>query len=87
MFLLMKFLVRLAKYHSNNVITSDSGNGAFHTEEETMEQILKKENSAAGVYSWLKSNAKTSGLTLTKDVVGVVATLGKVESDNLSRLI
>ncbi|XP_014491485.1 protein DEFECTIVE IN MERISTEM SILENCING 3 isoform X2 [Vigna radiata var. radiata] len=65
----------------------DSGNGAFHTEEETMEQILKKENSAAGVYSWLKSNAKTSGLTLTKDVVGVVATLGKVESDNLSRML
>ncbi|BAT87837.1 hypothetical protein VIGAN_05125000 [Vigna angularis var. angularis] len=79
--------VRLAKYHSNNVITLDSGNGAFHTEEETMEQILKKENSAAAVFSWLKSNAQTSGLTLTKDIVGVVATLGKVESDNLSRIL
>jgi len=83
----MKFLVSLAKYHSNNVITSNSGNGAFHTEEETMKQILKKENSAAGVVSWLKDNAQTSNLTLTKDVVGVVATLGKVENNNLSRLI
>ncbi|ESW19313.1 hypothetical protein PHAVU_006G113900 [Phaseolus vulgaris] len=79
--------VSLAKYHSNNVITSDSGNGAFHTEEETMEQIMKKENTAAGVFSWLKGNAQTSNLTLTKDVVGVVATLGKVESDNLSRIL
>ncbi|XP_027931212.1 protein DEFECTIVE IN MERISTEM SILENCING 3-like [Vigna unguiculata] len=79
--------VSLAKYHSNNVITSDSGNGSFHTEEETMEQILKKENSAAGVFSWLKGNAQTSSLTLTKDVVGVVATLGKVESDDLSRIL
>ncbi|CAJ1975997.1 unnamed protein product [Sphenostylis stenocarpa] len=79
--------VSLAKYHSNNVITSNCGNGAFHTEDETMEQILKKENSAAGVFSWLKGNAQTSNLTLTKDVVGVVATLGKVESDNVSRIL
>ncbi|KAK7397442.1 hypothetical protein VNO78_18614 [Psophocarpus tetragonolobus] len=79
--------VSLARYHSSNVITSDNENGSFHTEEETVEQILKKENSAASVYGWLKVNAQTSNLTLTKDVVGVVATLAKVESDDLSRVL
>ncbi|KAH1196166.1 Protein DEFECTIVE IN MERISTEM SILENCING 3 [Glycine max] len=79
--------VSLARYHSTNVITLENGNGAFHTEEETMEQVMKKENSAASIFSWLKVNAQTSNLTLTKDVVGVVATLAKVESDDLSRIL
>ena len=75
----------LGRYHSKSVFTSENENGAFHTEEETEEQILKKENSAARVFSWLKANAQTSTLALTKDVVGIVATLAKVESDDLSR--
>ncbi|XP_020213831.1 protein DEFECTIVE IN MERISTEM SILENCING 3 isoform X3 [Cajanus cajan] len=79
--------VSLGRYHSSSIITSENGNGAFHTEEETVEQILKKENSAASLYSWLKANAQTSNLALTKDVVGVVATLAKVESDDLSRIL
>lgn len=79
--------VSLGRYHSKNLFTSQNGNGAFHTEEETLEQILKKENSAASVFSWLKANAQTSNLALTKDVVGVVATLAKVESDDLSRML
>ncbi|KAK7285775.1 hypothetical protein RJT34_20556 [Clitoria ternatea] len=77
--------VSLGRYHSTNVIAPDSGNGAFHSEEETVEQILKKENSAASIFCWLKANAKTSNLAFAKDVVGVVATLAKVESDELSR--
>ncbi|RDX91974.1 Protein DEFECTIVE IN MERISTEM SILENCING 3, partial [Mucuna pruriens] len=79
--------VRLAKHISKTVITSENGNSAFHTEEETVERILKKENSAASVFSWLKANAQTSNLTLTKDVVGVVATLAKVEGNDLSRIL
>ncbi|TKY61251.1 DEFECTIVE IN MERISTEM SILENCING 3 [Spatholobus suberectus] len=79
--------VSLGRYYSNNVIMPENGNGAFHTEEETAEQILKKENSAASVFSWLKANAQTSNLALTKDVVGVVAMLAKVESDDLSRIL
>ncbi|KAG4929020.1 hypothetical protein JHK85_055506 [Glycine max] len=86
-FLADEILVSLARYHSTNVITLENGNGAFHTEEETMEQVMKKENSAASIFSWLKVNAQTSNLTLTKDVVGVVATLAKVESDDLSRIL
>ncbi|XP_058742597.1 protein DEFECTIVE IN MERISTEM SILENCING 3-like [Vicia villosa] len=55
--------VSLGRY---NMVTSQNENGAFRTEDKTMEQILKKENSAA---------------------LGVVATLAKVENDNLSRIL
>ncbi|KAK7350985.1 hypothetical protein VNO77_10093 [Canavalia gladiata] len=57
--------------------------------EEVNKQILKHEKSAAAVLCQLKirHGAQASHLTLTKDVVGIVATLGKVEDDNLSRLL
>lgn len=77
----------LGKYHSTNVTKSENGNGAFHTEEETVEQILKKENSAASIFCWIKANTQTSNLAFVKDAVGVVATLAKVESDDLSRIL
>ncbi|XP_027350366.1 protein DEFECTIVE IN MERISTEM SILENCING 3-like [Abrus precatorius] len=76
--------VSLGRYHSTNVITSENGNGTFHSEEETVEQILKKEKSAASIFCWLKANAQT---LISKDVVGVVATLARVESYDLSRIL
>ncbi|GAU13662.1 hypothetical protein TSUD_347660 [Trifolium subterraneum] len=79
--------VSLGKYHSANVITSENGNGAFHTEEETVQQILKKENSAASIFCWIKANTQTSNLAFVKDALGVVATLAKVENDDLSRIL
>ncbi|XP_027188154.1 protein DEFECTIVE IN MERISTEM SILENCING 3-like isoform X2 [Cicer arietinum] len=79
--------VSLGRYHSANVISLENGNGAFHTEEETAEQILKKENSAASIFCWIKSNSQTSNLAFVKDAVGVVATLARVESDDLSRIL
>lgn len=58
-------------------------------DEEVNKQILEHEKSAAGILCQLKIHhgAQVSHLTVTKDVVGIVATLGKVESDNLSRYI
>ncbi|KAK4277569.1 hypothetical protein QN277_015547 [Acacia crassicarpa] len=58
-------------------------------EEEITEKILQHKESAAGILCELKSNQGTqaSHLMLLKDVVGVVATLGKVDDDNLSRLL
>ncbi|MED6180170.1 hypothetical protein PIB30_007676 [Stylosanthes scabra] len=79
--------VSLGRYHSCSVIKSDNGNDPSNTEEDTSEQILKKENSAAGIFSWLKANVQTSNLALAKDAVGVVATLARVESDELSRIL
>lgn len=87
MFWLTNFVVSLGRYHSTTIITSENGNGSSHTEEDTAEEILKKENSAAGIFCWLKANAQTSNLALAKDAVGVVATLARVESDDLSRSI
>ncbi|KAE9604016.1 hypothetical protein Lalb_Chr11g0066881 [Lupinus albus] len=57
--------------------------------EEVNKQILKHEKSAAGIFCQLKTRHGTqaSNLPLTNDVVGIVATLGKVEDDNLSRLL
>lgn len=79
----------LGRYHSANVTETENGNGAYHNEEETVRQILKKENSAAGIFCWLKSNTLTwaSDLVFTKDVVGIVASLARVDSDDLSRLV
>ena len=56
-------------------------------EEEITEKILQHKESAAGILCELKSNQGTqaSHLMLLKDVVGIVATLGKVDDDNLSR--
>lgn len=58
-------------------------------DEEVNKQILQHEKSAAGILCQLRIHhgAQASHLTLTKDVVGIVATLGKVEDDNLSRYI
>lgn len=79
----------LARYHSTSEIKTENGNDAFRSEEETVEQILKKQNSAAGILCWMKANTLTEGsnLAFTKDLVGIVATLARVESDSLSRYV
>ncbi|KAE9591643.1 hypothetical protein Lalb_Chr20g0120921 [Lupinus albus] len=84
---ILDFQVSLGKYYSSNAITSHNGNGTVHTEEDTVEQILKTENSAASIFCWLKANNQTASLAFAKDAVGVVATLARVESDELSRAL
>ncbi|KAK7258493.1 hypothetical protein RIF29_24072 [Crotalaria pallida] len=79
--------VSLGRYHSTNAITSQNGNGTVHTEEDTVEQIMRIENSAASIFCWLKANDQTASLAFAKDAVGVVATLAKVESDDLSMIL
>ncbi|XP_061372850.1 protein DEFECTIVE IN MERISTEM SILENCING 3-like isoform X2 [Gastrolobium bilobum] len=84
----IKFLNSLSNRFAESILDlQENGNGAFHTEEETVEQILKKENSAAGIFCWLKANAQISNLAFAKDAVGIVATLARVENDDLSRIL
>ncbi|KAK7410719.1 hypothetical protein VNO78_01732 [Psophocarpus tetragonolobus] len=66
----------------------DMDNAHTTNDEEVNKHILQHEKSAAGILCQLKirHGAQAFHLTLTKDVVGIVATLGKVEDDNLSRL-
>ena len=89
--LLISFLsVILGKYHSSSAPkTENEDNSNLQSEEETTEQILQHEKSAAGVFCQLKTRHGThaSHLALTKDVLGIVASLGNVEDENLSRLI
>ncbi|XP_010267598.1 PREDICTED: protein DEFECTIVE IN MERISTEM SILENCING 3 isoform X2 [Nelumbo nucifera] len=82
--------VSLGKYHSSSEAKIETENlNHFQTEEDTIEQILRQEKSAAGILCQLKMRHGTqaSYLPLTKDVLGIVATLGKVDNDNLSRLL
>eukprot|EP00258_Populus_trichocarpa_P010591 XP_002318428.3 protein DEFECTIVE IN MERISTEM SILENCING 3 isoform X1 [Populus trichocarpa] len=81
--------VTLGKYHSSTQPnTENDAHSSNPSEEETTKQILRHEKSAAGILCQLKMHhdTQTSHLSLTKDVLGVVATLGKVDDDNLSRL-
>ncbi|XWS48575.1 hypothetical protein CRYUN_Cryun13aG0088500 [Craigia yunnanensis] len=81
--------VMLGKYHSSSAPTIENKDHShLQSEEETTEQILRHEKSAAAILCQLKTlhGTQASLLTSTKDVLGVVATLGKVDDENLSRL-
>lgn len=60
-----------------------------NSEEETTESILKHANSAAGILCQLKIHhqIQASNVPWMNDVIGVVATLGKLVDDSLSRLL
>lgn len=84
------FLFTVAIGKSKSSSTAKIGNADdlhITTEEEVNKQILQHEKSAAGILCQVKTHhgAQASLLGLTQDVVGVVAMLGKVEDDNLSR--
>ncbi|KAM3319799.1 protein DEFECTIVE IN MERISTEM SILENCING 3 isoform X1 [Capsicum chacoense] len=78
--------VAIGKIHSATGTGSEnqeSSNG--RNEEETIEKILRYNNSAAGICCKLK--AQTTPHPLMKDLMGVVALLGKVDDNNLSRIL
>lgn len=82
--------VSLGKYHSASGPLNDNDSLSHsQSEEEVIEQILRHDKSAAGILCLLKTRhiIQASNLTLTKDVLGIVATLGKVHDENLSRLM
>ena len=87
-------LVSRAYHSSGNENGTAYENGATHVEGEETEQIMRHEGSAATLLCKLKpmkSHHATQALNLalTQDVlgiVGVVASLGRVDDDDLSRL-
>ncbi|KAI4337974.1 hypothetical protein L6164_016333 [Bauhinia variegata] len=82
--------VQIGKYHhtSNKPKIENGDNAHLTSEEDINEQIMRHERSAAGIFCQLQTRhaAQASNLTLIKDVVGVVATLGRVEDNKLSML-
>ncbi|XP_056173564.1 uncharacterized protein LOC115690485 isoform X2 [Syzygium oleosum] len=79
--------VILGKYHSSASPSAEDKSFSNGGEEETTEQILKHDKSAAGILCQLKTCHGTQApiLDLSQDVIGIVATLGKVDDENLSR--
>ena len=65
----------------------ESSNG--QNEEETIEQILSFDKSAAAICVQLqkRSGTQITQIPFMKDIIGIVALLGKVDDDNLSRLV
>ncbi|CAJ2671453.1 unnamed protein product [Trifolium pratense] len=74
--------------HTTKIEIGNADDPRITTEEEVNKQILQHEKSGAGILWQVKTRhgEQASLLTLIKDVVGIVAMLGKVEDDNLSRL-
>ncbi|CAK8567593.1 unnamed protein product [Lathyrus sativus] len=74
--------VAIGKSNSSSTSMFDNAEEEVHT------QILQHEKSAAGVLCQIKScyGEHASLFTLTKDVLGIVPMLGRIEEDNLSRL-
>ncbi|KAL3630705.1 hypothetical protein CASFOL_023689 [Castilleja foliolosa] len=82
--------VAIGKYHTIIIPQEDNGEPVSgDSVEETLQHIHKYENSAAAVLCKMKANpeSRASGYSLTTDVLGVVATLGKVDDPNLSRVL
>ncbi|KAI6706534.1 hypothetical protein NL676_009496 [Syzygium grande] len=81
--------VVLGKYHSSASTGAEDNSFSNGGEEETTEQILKHDKSAAQILCQLKTCHGTQApiLDLSQDVIGIVATLGKVDDENLSRLL
>uniref|UniRef100_A0A7N2MHC6 Protein DEFECTIVE IN MERISTEM SILENCING 3-like n=1 Tax=Quercus lobata TaxID=97700 RepID=A0A7N2MHC6_QUELO len=87
--LILDLQVTLGKHHGSSTPKIEIENHSqLQSEDQTTELILQHEKSAAGILCQLKARhgPQASHLQLTKDVLGIVATLGKVDDDNLSRL-
>ncbi|KAG8381135.1 hypothetical protein BUALT_Bualt06G0090900 [Buddleja alternifolia] len=79
--------VSIGKYHTSSSRENEDPTNV-ESEEETIQKILNCEKSAASLICRMKSKleAQISDHPLIKDVLGIVATLGKVDDANLSRI-
>lgn len=78
--------VTLGKYHSSTAPKiEDEDLSHMQSEESTIGNIMKYEKSAAAIFCQLKRHRNQAAHII--DILGVVATLGKVNDDNLSRLL
>ncbi|XP_042004027.1 protein DEFECTIVE IN MERISTEM SILENCING 3-like isoform X3 [Salvia splendens] len=79
--------ISIGKHHPTLYKEENGKASCGESEEETTQHIMKYENSAAALLCKIKSEVQFSDDLLIKDVVGVVATLGKVDDANLSRIL
>lgn len=89
-FLTIILSVSLGTYESSSAPLMEAEDYTqVESEEETVDHIIKHEKSAASILCSLKTShgSQASHLLLTEDVLGIVAQLGKVDDDNLSRFV
>lgn len=82
------YSVTLGRYHSSSAakVGRQNHNDA-QTEQNTIEQIVLQEKTAASIVTQLKLRNESVAVNslINKGVLGIVATLAKVHDDNLSR--
>ncbi|OEL35052.1 Protein DEFECTIVE IN MERISTEM SILENCING 3 [Dichanthelium oligosanthes] len=81
--------IKLGNYHSSVAAVANNDTSAQEAEQRTIRSILDQDKTAAGIICQLKVHhyELASRMPLMKDILGFVATLGKVNDDNLSRLL
>ncbi|KAK3155150.1 hypothetical protein QOZ80_2BG0199510 [Eleusine coracana subsp. coracana] len=81
--------IKLGNYHSSVAAVANNDTSAQESEQLTIQSILDKDKTAAGIICQLKIRhyLLASKMPLMKDILGFVATLGKVNDDNLSRIL
>ncbi|RCV23423.1 hypothetical protein SETIT_5G005100v2 [Setaria italica] len=80
--------IKLGNYHSSVAAVMNNDTSAQEAEERTVRSILDQDRTAAAIICQLKLRSElASKMPLMKDILGFVATLGKVNNDNLSRLL
>nr|CAB3475627.1 unnamed protein product [Digitaria exilis] len=81
--------IKLGNYHSSVAAVANNDTSAQEDEQRTIKSILDQDNTAAAIICQMKVryHERTSNMALMKDILGFVATLGKVNDDNLSRLL
>ncbi|XP_020678095.1 protein DEFECTIVE IN MERISTEM SILENCING 3 isoform X2 [Dendrobium catenatum] len=78
----------LKECHSSVVAVESNGNITFiNSEKQTLDHIQQLDETAAGIICQVKDQhgSVASTLRCTKDIVGIVASLGKVKDEELSR--
>ncbi|TVU23047.1 hypothetical protein EJB05_32777 [Eragrostis curvula] len=80
--------IKLGNYHAS-AAASANNDTSQEAEGRTIQSILDLDKTAAGIICQLKvdHHETASKMPLVKNILGIVATLGKVNDDNLSRLL
>ncbi|KAF0917550.1 hypothetical protein E2562_020927 [Oryza meyeriana var. granulata] len=81
--------IKIGNYYSSMAAIANNDTSVEEAEQRTIQSILNQDETAAGIICQLKVRhyQHASKLPLMKDVLGIVATLGKVNDDNLSRIL
>ncbi|KAL6850170.1 hypothetical protein ACP4OV_020797 [Aristida adscensionis] len=81
--------IKLGNYHSSVSAVGNNDSSAVEAEKRTIQSIINQDKTAASIICQLKDRhfKVASKMPLMKDILGFVATLGKVHDDNLSRLL